>query len=172
VATSKPALRAASGPWFYAGADLLTGKPQYVRETHKTYAAAEVALTRLQGQVDEDRHPRGDLTIRQAVAQWLEVADLADTTRERYQDLIRLHILPVLGDRQADKLDVQVLDRLYARLQQCRDEYAANPVHRGLGTRRSWGGGLAGDVGWRLPSLRSGPRGRSAGLRQRGCGRP
>lgn len=105
----------------YAGADVLTGKPQYVRETHKTYAEAGVALTRLQVQVDEVRHPRGDLTVRQAIVQWLEVADLADTTRERYEDLIRLHILPVLGDRQAGKLDVQVLDRLYARLQQCRD---------------------------------------------------
>jgi hypothetical protein len=48
-----------------------------------------MALTRLQGQVDEDRHPRGDLTVRQAVAQWLEVADLADTTRERYEYLVR-----------------------------------------------------------------------------------
>lgn len=104
----------------YAGVDPLTRKTRYLRETHKTYAAAEMALTRLQGQVDEDRHPRDDLTVRQAVAQWLEVADLADTTRERYDDLIRLHILPVLGDRPADKLDVQVLDRLYARLQQCR----------------------------------------------------
>jgi integrase len=105
----------------YAGVDPLTRKARYLRETHKTYAAAEVALTRLQGQVDEDRHPRGDLTVRQAVTQWLEVVDLADTTRERYEDLIRLHILPVLGDRLADKLDAQVLDRLYARLQQCRD---------------------------------------------------
>jgi hypothetical protein len=36
--------------------------------------------------------------VRQAVAQWLEVVDLADTTRERYDDLIRLYVLPaVLG---------------------------------------------------------------------------
>jgi integrase len=67
----------------YAGADPLTSKPRYLRETHKTYDAAQVALTRLQGQVDEDRHPRTDITVRQALAQWLEVADLADTTRER-----------------------------------------------------------------------------------------
>lgn len=87
-----------------------------------------MALTRLQGQVDEDRHPRGDLTVRQAVVQWLEVADLADTTRERYDDPIRLHILPVLGDRPADKLDVQVLDRLYARLQQCRGLCSGRPA--------------------------------------------
>ncbi len=105
----------------YSGADPLTNKPRYVRETHKTHAAAEKALARLQGQVDEDRHPRGDITVRQALAQWLEVADLADTTRERYEDLIRLHILPVLGDRLPDKLDARVLDRLHARVQQCRD---------------------------------------------------
>ena len=105
----------------YSGADPLTNKPRYLRETHKTHAAAQIALTRLQSQVDEERHPRTDLTVRQAVAQWLEVVDLADTTRERYDDLIRLYVLPVLGDRQAAKLDVKVLDRLYARLQQCRD---------------------------------------------------
>lgn len=112
----------------YAGVDPLTRKTRYLRETHKTYAAAEMALTRLQSQVDEDRHPRGDLTVRQAVVQWLEVADLADTTRERYDDLIRLHILPVLGERPADKLDVQVLDRLYARLQQCRELCSGRPT--------------------------------------------
>jgi hypothetical protein len=38
-----------------AGTDPLTKKPRYVRETLKTYGAAEVALTRLQGQVSEAR---------------------------------------------------------------------------------------------------------------------
>src|SRR6266496_5875423 len=105
----------------YAGADPLTRKPRYLRETHKSYDAARVALTKLQNQVDEDRHPRTDITVRQALRQWLEVADLADTTRERYEDLIRLHILPAFGDQPADKLDARALDRFYARLQQCRD---------------------------------------------------
>lgn len=59
----------------YPGADPLTSKPRYVRETHKTHAAAEKALTRRQGQVDKDRHPRGNITVDQALAQWLEVAD-------------------------------------------------------------------------------------------------
>jgi integrase len=122
----------------YAGADPLTRKARYVRETHKTYAEAEKALTRLQSEVDEDRHPRGDVTVRQAVAQWLEVADLADTTRERYEDLIRLYVLPVLGDRPADKLDARVLEQLYARLQRCRDlcggRRAAGHVCRPLST--------------------------------------
>jgi len=105
----------------YAGVDPLTGKQRYLKETRSTRSRAEVALTRLQAEVDEDRHPQTDITVRQALRQWLEVADLADTTRERYEDLIRLHILPVLGDRQADKVDARVLDRLYARMQQCRD---------------------------------------------------
>ncbi len=61
-----------------------------------TYQAAEVVLARLQNQVDEDRHPKSDLTVRQAVDQWLEVAQLEDTTRDRYDDLIRIYIDPML----------------------------------------------------------------------------
>jgi hypothetical protein len=52
----------------------LTGKERYERETAKTYQAAEIMLTRLQARVDEDRHPKSDLTVRQAIEQWLEVA--------------------------------------------------------------------------------------------------
>src|SRR6266536_175537 len=85
----------------YAGIDPLTGKSRYLRETAKTYDAAEVVLTKLQGHVDEDRHPKTAITVRQAIAQWLEVAKLEDTTRERYDDLIRLYILPTFGEMQA-----------------------------------------------------------------------
>jgi integrase len=104
----------------YAGTDPLTGKLRYERETTKTYQAAEVALTRLQNQVDEDRHSKSDLTVRQAVDQWLEVAQLEDTTRDRYDDLIRIYIDPTLGSMKAAKLDAQMLERWYARLQRCR----------------------------------------------------
>jgi integrase len=100
----------------YAGVDPLTHKDRYLRETAKTYDAAQVVLTRLQSQVDEDRHPKSDITVRQAVAQWLEVAKLEDTTRERYNDLIRLYILPTFGEMQAGKLDAELLERFYARL--------------------------------------------------------
>lgn len=73
----------------YAGTDPLTGKLRYVRETAKTYATAEVALTKLQRQVDEDQHPKTAITVRQAVTQWLDVAELENTTREHYDDLVR-----------------------------------------------------------------------------------
>jgi hypothetical protein len=104
----------------YAGTDPLTGRPRYLRETAKTYDEAEIARTRLQGQVDEDRHPKTAITLDRAIAQWLEVADLEDTTRERYQDLIRIYISPTLGAVPASKLDAEVLEKFYARLQRCR----------------------------------------------------
>jgi len=104
----------------YAGKDPLTGKERYERETAGTRQGAEVALTRLQARVDEDRQPKSDLTVRQTVDQWLEVAQLEDTTRERYGDLIRIYIEPTLGAMKAAKLDAELLERWYARLQRCR----------------------------------------------------
>jgi integrase len=105
----------------YAGTDPLTKKPRYIRETLKTYGAAEVALTRLQGQVDQNRHPKTDITLGHAISRWLEIATLEDTTRDRYEDLVRLYIGPVLGDLAAGKLDAELLESFYARLQRCRD---------------------------------------------------
>jgi hypothetical protein len=42
-----------------------------------SYAEAEKALTRLQRQVDEDIHPKSDITVRQAVEQWMDVVAAA-----------------------------------------------------------------------------------------------
>lgn len=105
----------------YAGTDPLTGRPRYLRETAKTYDDADVARTRLQAQVDEDRHPKSAITLGRAISQWLEVAKLEDTTRDRYDDLIRLYIAPALGGLPAAKVDAEVLEKFYARLQRCRD---------------------------------------------------
>jgi integrase len=153
----------------YAGIDPLTHRRRYVRETAPTYDEAEVALTRLQAQVDEDRHPKSDITVRQAVAQWLEVAKLEDTTRERYDDLIRLYILPTFGEMQAGKLDAELLERFYARLERCRElctgRLRAGHVCRPLSgstTRKIHcivRGALGRAVRWRHPAERGGGRG-------------
>jgi hypothetical protein len=58
-------------------------RPRQLRESHATYQDAEKALTRLQSQGDEDRHPKSEITVRRAIEQWLEVVDLEDSTRER-----------------------------------------------------------------------------------------
>jgi integrase len=111
----------------YAGIDPLTGKRRYLVETATSKEAAKRALTKLQRQVDEDRHPKTAITVRQAITQWLEVVELEDTTRERYDDLIRLYIVPTLGDMLASKLDAELLERFYARLHRCRSLCTGRP---------------------------------------------
>ncbi len=103
----------------YAGEDPLTGKQRYLTKTTATYGEAEVEMTKLLGQVDGNRHPRTNVTVSQVVAQWLEVAELADTTRQRYEGLVRLYIEPTLGHLTAAKLDAELLERLYARMRRC-----------------------------------------------------
>src|SRR6266542_3579915 len=130
VTCSQPRQAGVSGLWVlvtsgsvgpvYAVTDLRAGRERYVCEAAGTCGAAEVALTRLRGQVDEDRHPKSAVTLGPAVAQWLEVAKLEDTTCERDEDLIRIYIGPTFGDLAAGKLDAELLERFYARLQRCR----------------------------------------------------
>nr|WP_275404240.1 hypothetical protein [Pseudonocardia acidicola] len=105
----------------------MTRRPRYLRETVKSYDEAKKALVKLQRQIDEDNHPKSDITVGQAIEQWLEVAELEDTTRERYEDLIRLYILPTFGDLQAARLDAELLERFYARLHRCRDMCTGRP---------------------------------------------
>jgi integrase len=78
----------------YAGIDPLTRKPRYLKETAPTWDAAEAALARLLHQVDERRHPRSSVTVGQIIENWLEVTRHEDSTRERYEELIRLYIRP------------------------------------------------------------------------------
>ncbi|CAA9394943.1 MAG: hypothetical protein AVDCRST_MAG66-1274 [uncultured Pseudonocardia sp.] len=120
----------------YAGTDPLTGKPRRLRETWPTYAEAEKGMTRLQRQVDEDQHPKSNITLRQAIEQWLDVADQEDTTRERYDDLIRLYILPTFGELPAAKLDAELLERFYARLHRCRELCTGKARGRSAPARR------------------------------------
>lgn len=105
----------------YAGTDPLTGRQRYVKETTDTYGDAELALTKLQSRVDENRHPKTAITVGQAITRWLDVAKLEDTTRDRYEDLIRIYIKPRIGDLIASKLDAEMLESFYARLQRCRE---------------------------------------------------
>ena len=102
----------------FAGIDpLRRTAPRYLRE----------ALTKLQAQVDEDKHPKSNITVREALERWLEVVALEDTTRERYDDLIRLYIMPTFGHLPAAKLDAELLERFYARLHRCRTLCSGKP---------------------------------------------
>ncbi len=122
----------------FAGSNALTGRPRYVRETVRTRDEAKMAVVKLQRQVDEDQQPKSKITVKQAVEQWLDVAELEDTIRERYQDLVRLYVLPTFGHLGAAKLDA-VAPR---RVQQPRGLRAgpSAPCAAGRGRRTPRGG--------------------------------
>ncbi|MGI8521465.1 MAG: hypothetical protein ACR2MC_12850 [Actinomycetota bacterium] len=120
-----------SGSWravVEGGTDSLTGKRCQLRETATTYADAKRVLSKLQRQVDEDQHPKSNITVRRAITQRLDVVELEDATRERYNDLIRLYVLPTFGDMPAGKIDVELLERFYARLHKRRQMCTAGPA--------------------------------------------
>ena len=54
----------------FAGADPLTGKLRYLKETTRTKAQAEIELTKLQKQVDEQRHPSNAVTVEEIIERW------------------------------------------------------------------------------------------------------
>jgi integrase len=58
--------------------------------------------------------------VSQAIEQWLEVVEHEGSTRERYEQLIRLYIEPTLGKLKLAKIDAEILERFYARLLKCR----------------------------------------------------
>jgi hypothetical protein len=79
------------------------------------------------GQVDEDRHPKTDITLGRAIEQWLDVADLEDATRDRYEGLVRIYIAPTPGSLPAARLGAELLERFCARLQRCRRLGSSRP---------------------------------------------
>ena len=110
----------------YAGLDPLTGKRRNLTETATTYDLAEVALAKHR-HLDEQQHPKSAITVREAIEQWLEVAELGVTTREQYDDLVRLYIDPTLGKMQAGRLDAELLERFYGRLLRCKKLCSGRP---------------------------------------------
>jgi hypothetical protein len=113
-----------------AGTDPLTGKRRFLKKTCDTERQAEVELTKLLNQVDEQRHPRTKILVRQLIEKWFEVEDHEDSTRERYVGLNRKYIDPVFGSMQAAKLDAELLETFYARLRKCRSQLQTAGVRR------------------------------------------
>jgi integrase len=77
---------------------------------------AEKALEREKGIVIDS----GKLILARFVDRWLESlrhTNLAVSTRRRYADVLRLHVLPVLGHRQLRALSPLEIQELYATLQ-------------------------------------------------------
>jgi hypothetical protein len=108
----------------YAGLDALSGKRNYLVETvpagPKAAAEAEKIRRRLVHQVDERRNPRTKATVNQLMDRYLELLDVEETTLDRYEQTIRVHIRPLLGHLPLAKLDGETLDNHQAILRRCR----------------------------------------------------
>jgi integrase len=68
----------------YAGQDPLTGRRLDLVGQAATPEAAEKVRTRLLAQVDEQRHPKRKITVGKALEQWMDVARIEESTRDRY----------------------------------------------------------------------------------------
>ena len=103
----------------YAGTDPVTGKERLLRQTCPDEASAHAALGKLLAQADGGRFPDRQATLGQALAKYLEVADLEVSTREAHEGYIRRTIGPVLGEVKIRKLGADSLDSLYTALKKC-----------------------------------------------------
>src|SRR5690349_17492389 len=93
----------------YAGIDPLSKKKHYLVETVPTGPTAakqaEKVRTRLLNQVDERRNPRTNATVNQLMDRYLDVLNIAVTTKSSYRRTVNKHIRPVLGKLSLSRLD-------------------------------------------------------------------
>lgn len=114
----------------------------------KTRSEVAEKLRTLQGVARENgRIPdAGKLTLSEYLTQWLEQAEtrLRPKTRQEYNDVARVHILPHIGCVRLSKLTPLHLARLYSRLRKngissFRLEKAHTLLHKALADAHRWG---------------------------------
>jgi integrase len=107
-----------------AGADPITGKRYrptvIVPPGPDDQNQAEVALTRLLNEVDEQRHPKTKVDVTHLLLKYQEERTAARTTLERDGDLIARHIIPYIGAKIATKDAKKNIRALYKDCLRCR----------------------------------------------------
>jgi integrase len=107
-----------------AGADPVTGKRHrptvIIAPGPDDQNQAEIALTRLLNEVDEQRHPKTKVKVAQLVGKYQAERHAARTTIEKDGGLIARHIVPLIGTKSATKDAKKTLRALYKDCQRCR----------------------------------------------------
>lgn len=102
------------------GRDPLTGRRRRTHVTAATRREAELEAARLRHEVAEglDLEPT-KITVAQYLSRWLGSvkSNLAPATYRRYEDLLRLHVMPYVGAVALSKLRPLQVQQMYARLQ-------------------------------------------------------
>jgi integrase len=114
------------------------GRNRYAKAFNGTKKAAQTELRRLLKSADDGEHIAPDkVTLTRWSAQWLALLQRRDgedtasernsgrrrglvnaRTFERYDDILRLHILPTLGPRPVQQITATEIDSLYIKLEQ------------------------------------------------------
>jgi integrase len=84
-------------------------------------------LTKLIGQVDEQKHPKTRTTFRVAMDKWLRTHEVEETTRASYVEYARVHLYPAFGDAPVGRVTAEVLEEFYAELRRCRTRCDGRP---------------------------------------------
>src|SRR3954454_22159589 len=121
-----------------AGTNPLTGKRNLLKsDPVNTWDEAEIALTALLSQVDEQKHARTNLTVLELIDKWCTVSTKhARRTRQRRDQLIRDYIAPRFEGVKARKFttdpkaSIEFLEGYYALLQTCRFNNVRGTNHK------------------------------------------
>lgn len=101
-----------------AGFDAVTGKRrQVVRSFHGTKTAAQRALADLLVATDATGAQASNVEVRQLLARYMDVAELAPATRSDYDRVISAVLLPRLGDYPLNRVTPPLLDATWRTAQ-------------------------------------------------------
>lgn len=130
------------GTWtiqVYLGEDAVTKKKRYRARTVKgTKRQAELTLAKLIQAIETGMDfDSGRITVSEYMDRWLAASarNLRPKTVERYQELVRVHVAPIVGSIKLEKLQPLHLERVYQEvLAKGRSGQTALHVHRLLFT--------------------------------------
>src|SRR5262245_57133607 len=103
----------------YVGRDPVTGRERRLKRTVKTQAKAAQELATLLKAAESGRAPEDAATLNMVLDRYLEVTDLAVSTRLTHESYIGRIIRPVLGEVRLRKIGPDSLDALYGHLKRC-----------------------------------------------------